>query len=59
MCQIYLGVKLDKRKVVGLKMHLFLVNLNFFCGTGEVGALLPVVGTLLQFSPDEVNLYSH
>lgn len=45
---------------VGPKMYLFLINLIFLFGTGEVGALLPVVGTLLQFSPDEVNsVYSH
>jgi hypothetical protein len=25
--------------------------------TGEVGALLPVVATLLQFSPEEVNAH--
>jgi hypothetical protein len=32
----------------------FTINLISFV-TGEVGALLPVVATLLQFSPDEVN----
>jgi hypothetical protein len=33
---------------------MLIINLISFI-TGEVGALLPVVATLLQFSPDEVN----